>query len=891
MKHLTEAEGPPLKDTPAPSWIFDRIEEWARKFPKRFAFAIDRQDRVDEYTYTDVLKQADAFAGELAARGLKPGDRIGILMENIPEWVFVLLGGIRFGAVTVPLPTTLPESHLVRIVKHAGCRVLFTDKENHQKAAQVVAEVDAELVDIDEPRRKKPPETTFRGITDGDTTVLLIYTSGTTGDPKGVQLSMLNLVYEIRGIVEPLEFSAEHRILSVLPFSHVLPLVANGLGPLCLGAGVVFLSSISPQRIVEAFQRHRITCFVCVPQFFYLLHKRIFSQVEAQPWFAKKMFNVMRRVSKFVGPEIRRKLFSRIHKAIGPDLRLLASGGSRFDSHIAADLTDLGYTMLNAYGLTETSAAVTATPVRDNRLGSVGKPIRGVTIRIDSPNAEGIGEIWIKGPLLMKGYYHDPHHTAEVMSGEWFRSGDLGFIDGQRNLTITGRSKDVIVLASGKNIYPEEIESHYAKSPFIKELCVLGVSANGDGPAGERLHAVVVPDMDEFRRRGQAAIMEMIKFEMDGLSKDLPSYQRVLSLSIRNEPFPRTVTRKLKRFEIEKEEAARQKAVENRASSQDHARFTSGIGEIVASLIRREKPDVGGLSPDLNIELDLGFDSLARIELLTEIESRTGIHLEDTEVTRIYTLGELLDAIEQKNAGGAKSGPGWKEILSVSTADNLNDHYIFKPKPVAVAIIVFLSRALLLLSKVVFHYRAVGIENVPKDGPYLMCPNHESYLDAPMLYATLPSRTIGSIFSLGYSDYWEGPISRRISELCNIVAIDPNVNLVRAMQAGAVGLKRSKVLLIFPEGTRTIDGRLQEFKKGAAILAYEMGVPILPVGINGTFEMLPRSGGFKFHPIEIVFGKLIDPRDFAGTADPYAALTDALRDRVSSLRIPKEKTA
>src|SRR6185436_5792225 len=133
-------------------------------------------------------------------------------------------------------------------------------------------------------------ETTFRGITDGEATVLLIYTSGTTGDPKGVQLSMLNLIYEIRGIVEPLEISADHRILSVLPFSHVLPLVANGLGPLCLGAGVVFLSSISPQRIVEAFHRHRISCFVCVPQFFYVLHKRIFHEIQNQPVFTRTLF-------------------------------------------------------------------------------------------------------------------------------------------------------------------------------------------------------------------------------------------------------------------------------------------------------------------------------------------------------------------------------------------------------------------------------------------------------------------------------------------------------------------------------------------------------------------------------------------------------------------------
>ena len=268
--------------------------------------------------------------------------------------------------------------------------------------------------------------------------------------------------------------------------------------------------------------------------------------------------------------------------------------------------------MANAYGLTETSAAVTATPVRDNRIGSVGKPIRGVTIRIDSPNPEGIGEIWIKGPLLMKGYYHDPHHTAEVMSGEWFRSGDLGFIDGDRNLMITGRSKDVIVLASGKNIYPKRSKA-ITENPRSSRNSVFWVRrVTAMGPRGNGSTQSSCPTWMSSAVVGQAAIMEMIKFEMETLSKDLPSYQRVLSLSIRNEPFPRTVTRKLKRFEIEKEEAARQKAVENRASAKDHVRFTSGIGEIVASLVRREKPDVGGLSPDLNIELDLGFDSLAQ---------------------------------------------------------------------------------------------------------------------------------------------------------------------------------------------------------------------------------------------------------------------------------------
>jgi long-chain acyl-CoA synthetase len=879
MEFLTEVSGLPVQDEPAASWIFDRIEEWAKRFPDRFAFALDDQANIREFRYVDVLNEANGIAAGLAARGVQPGDRIGILMENIPQWVFIFLGAMRFGAITVPLATTLPEAHLANILNHSRCRLIFADEPNLETACNIAPRVNAEVVALSDLSAFQihNPQSTIRNPTNGDATALLIYTSGTTGDPKGVELTLRNLAYEIRGIVEPLAISPDHRILSVLPFSHVLPLVANALGPLCLGAGVVFLSSVSPQRIVEAFKRHRITLFVCVPQFFYMLHKRIYSQVEAQPWLSRQLFNRLRRLAQRTkSAELRRKLFSRIHKTIGPDLRMFASGGSRFDLRIARDLTDLGYTMLNAYGLTETSAAVTATPVRENRLGTVGKPIRGVTIRIDSHNEEGIGEVWIRGPLLMKGYYRDDAHTAEAIRDGWLHTGDLGFIDLEGNLTITGRSKDVIVLANGKNIYPEEIEVHYGRSPFVKEICVIA-------DAEDKLHAIVVPDMDEFRRRGQSGIMEMVKFDIESLSRDLASYQRVLSISIRNEPFPRTVTRKLKRFEIEAEEKNRRKEEADRPVAEDHQRFKSGTGAMVAALIRKAKKSIGGIDPSMNIELDLGFDSLARVELLTEIESQTGVHLDEEEANRIYTLGELLDVIESRSGEAVTAGRGWKELLAVESSEEWNNHYIFQSRPFRTAFIILLLRTLKYLGLPLFHLKWRGIENIPKSGPFMICPNHESYLDAPMLFSVLPANVIANSFSLGYSDYWRGPISRRIAESCNIVAIDPNANLVRAMQAGAVGLKRNKVLVIFPEGTRSIDGHLGEFKKGAAILSSEMKVPIVPVGINGTYESWPRRGALKLHPIEIVFGRPIDPWQFATVADPYAALTESLKKSVKTL--------
>src|SRR5437773_9229739 len=576
MGFLTEISGPPVAAELPARWIFDRLEEWAEQSPNRLAFAIDRRDGVEEHRYADVLDHVNAIVIDLQQLGIERGDKVGILMENIPQWVFVLLGAMRMGAVTVPLATTLPENSLRLIARHAGCKTIVADEQNWEKADRLCRELECTLGSpfgsgravsqtADGPgegtgfAKVRDPHPALRAaLSQGerDDTAIIVYTSGTTGNPKGVELTFDNLNHEIRGAIELLEITPNHRILSVLPFSHVLPLIANALGPLCAGAAVVFLSSISPQRISEAFHRHSITFFVCVPQFFYILHKRIFSQVETRPFYMRVLFGAMKAIAKRINkPAVRRKLFSRIHNAIGPDLWLLASGGSRFEARIAQDLHDLGYTVLQAYGLTETSAAATITPVGDNHIGTVGIPLRGVTVRIDSPNHEGIGEVWVRGPVLMKGYYRAPDQTSETILDGWLHTGDLGFIDAAGALSITGRSKDVIVLANGKNVYPEELETHYSQSPYIKELCILGLTES----AAEILHAIVVPEMDEFRRRGQTAIMEMIRFQIENLSRQVPSFYRIHSISIRNEPLPRTVTRKLKRFEIQKEEADRRK--------------------------------------------------------------------------------------------------------------------------------------------------------------------------------------------------------------------------------------------------------------------------------------------------------------------------------------------
>jgi long-chain acyl-CoA synthetase len=885
----------PLPVNPAPeSWIFDQIRDWTSKAPGRFAFAVDWPDgTVEQYGYGDVLRIAESLGAGLAERGITRQDRIGILMENSPQWVFALLGAMRIGAVTVPLSTLLPESGVANLLAHAGCKLLFTDGPNLAKATRAASAQGAIVVvygaEAEHPAipwqellsRNTPPP---MPANNGDEAALIVYTSGTTGDPKGVQLSVWNLIHEIRGAVEALAFSEDHRILSTLPFSHVLPLIANALGPLAAGAGVVFLTNLSAERITEAFRKHRITCFVCVPQFFYLLHRRIFDTVKAQPWLRRTLFALMLAIGRRSGRALRRRLFTSVRKRIAPDLWLLVSGGAPLDPNVGADLLALGYTVTQAYGLTETTAAVTISPQRVSDAVSVGRPIRGVSIRINEPADDGVGEIWIRGPVVMSGYYRDAGKTREVMEGPWFRSGDLGHIRSDGNLVVTGRMKDVIVLANGKKVYPEELERQYGQSPYVKEICVIGLPA-AEGPAGETLHAVVTPDLEEFRKRGQNAIMEAIRFDLENLSRDLPSYQHILSISIRNEPLPRTVTRKLRRFEIRAQVlASRRQAREAKpaAENADAAELGKGTGATIARIVREIKPGAAALSRATNLELDLGLDSLARIEFFGKVESRLGTRMDEQDAGAIITIGDLIDALE--NAGNAPARwQSWEEVILAEPDAEVEKDPVFHRGGLVKAAGYALIKTAGLAASILFPVRSRGQENLPSEGAFLVCPNHQSFLDGPLIVSHLPRAVIDKIVILGYSDYWQNALTRAIARFLSVVSIDSNINLVRAMQAGAVALRRGGALLVFPEGVRSIDGRLLEFKKGAAILARVLNVPIVPVGIRGAYESWPRGGSFRLRPIEIAFGVPLHPREFAGSADPTGALTDALRDRVRQL--------
>jgi len=565
----------------------------------------------------------------------------------------------------------------------------------------------------------------------------------------------------------------------------------------------------------------------------------------------------------------------------------------------------MGFDIHQAYGLTECCGAATLTLPGDIRVGHVGPPMPGVEVQIAaSESGQDGGEILIRGPIVMPGYYRRPEVNAVVLKDGWLHTGDLGFIDERGCVHVTGRSKEVIVLASGKNIYPEEIEAHYAKSPFVKELAVLGRSRPGE-PAAERLHAVIVPDLDVIRERKIVNVGEQIRFEIEGLSAELPSQKRIQGYEIRLEDLPRTTTRKLKRFVIERELAAAGEgsavSAPAAAAADDPEWLADPFVAHAVSLVRKAAKPEARLHPSASLELDLGFDSMERVELLVSLEQAIGVRIPDEVSHRIYTVRDLVEALRSAPRGEgapARDAAAWDRLLDEADGAEPVLASLLRKRPFATLGLFAFARTLRFFAWLTIGFRVSGISRLPATGPFILSPNHQSYLDAFLLASALPYGVFRRMFFVGASEYFASPLGIRLARAIHAVPVDPDTNLVRAMQAGAFGLRHDKVLILFPEGERSIDGEIKTFKKGAAILALHLGVPIVPVAIDGLHEVWPRNRAFRWRSLLpaarrrtlLDVGEPLSP--VTAAAPPaavereYAALTERLRAAVERMWLP-----
>jgi long-chain acyl-CoA synthetase len=744
----------------------------------------------------------------------------------------------------------------------------------------------------------------------------LLYTSGTTADPKGVMLTHANLVGEANAVLAVVKIGPEDALLGILPMFHVLAQMANLFLPLFNGARVVYLETLNTTELLRALQERGITAFCVVPQFFYLIHERIFKELNKRGKFTLRIVRTLmalNRTLRRVGINAGKVFFGKIHATFGTGMRYLVTGGSRFDPAIARDFYSFGIDVLNAYGLTETSGGAFMNPPGDIVFGSVGRPFPGVEARIVDPQpvAEGAppaGEIAIRGAIVMKGYWNRPEATAEVLRDGWFYTGDLGYFDSGGNLFITGRRKEVIVLANGKNVYPEEVEAHYLQAPFVKEICVMALEGRPGDPMSERLHAVVVPNFERLREHKIVNAKEAIRIDIEALSHKIASSKRLGSYDIWQEDLPRTTTRKLKRFLIEKK--VRELKLKHDGDSDPNSELHSDLGaekplealsddeqmwlereDVKRALITVQESSRNRLTairPSHNLELDLGLDSMQRVELLTALEQQLGGDVPESQLSEIYSVRDLVDAILASAGRGeghaGTAAPAWSTILSEPVTDPevlaLVGHDIFPE-----VFFFLLGKLIYLFALDRFHLKMRGLENLPEKGPFLICPNHQSYVDPMVMAGALPWRLFRDTFAVGTSDIFGKGFLRRLARWLRVAVLDPDANLMPAMRAGAYGLSQGHILVLYPEGERTDDGTPRLFRKGAAILSIHTQAPIVPVAIEGFYEAWPRHKKFpKIADLQVVFGKPIQPPPLSEASEAaYERLTSELKSRVVAM--------
>lgn len=535
----------------------------ASVYGSRAALSHIKDGRWQDVTFQEVKRRVRQLSDYLIDWGIERGDRIAILSESSPDWGIVLFAIIRAGGVAVPLDTKLTVPELSAIMQDCSPRVLFVSGKLAATAMALkrrVPGLSAVMIMDDDLRAELPLVSQFHASREqiagrhrqADEIALIVYTSGTTGKPKGVMVTFGTLLFQIEQLEKILDSGTPDVFLSILPMNHLLELTAGFLGVLYAGSQVCYAPSLYPHDIVKAMNDRQVTLMVAVPMFLKLLRNSITREIGKLSASKQLIVRFLFTLARFIpSRNIRRLLFPAIHRKLGGRLRGFVSGGAPLDIEVARFFDRIGIPVYQGYGLTETGPIISANTPQHYRLGSVGRPLPGVEVRISASNGEPEGEILTRGPHVMGGYFGDPELTGSVIDASgWLHTGDLGRLDADGYLYITGRVKNLIVLGAGKKVHPEEVEEVLSRAPSAKEVCVVGTTCCDGLKAGtEEVCAVVVP-ADEIVGSAistKAELGERVKAEFELLLADLAPYKRPTRLIVRRDPLPRTPTLKVRR--------------------------------------------------------------------------------------------------------------------------------------------------------------------------------------------------------------------------------------------------------------------------------------------------------------------------------------------------------
>lgn len=875
--------------------LFEVFENAARAYGDKPALQIKRGPRWVRYSYEDALAASGAVMQRLTERGCVPGDRVALLSESSPEWCLAYMGMMRAGLTAVPLDPQLPPEEAWEASRFAGAKLMVVSRSRHAALRKARGEGDPALVQLNE--AFVPPPGASRDISPSPVPIevgqaaSILFTSGTTVQAKSVPLTHGNLISNARALLQVHRLFPSDELLSVLPMYHAFEFTGGFLCPFASGATITYIAEMKGQEIRNAMKATGTTVMLVVPRLLQSFLDAIEMQMSAVV-LGRSAYRLAGFFSEMGGLGFGRLLFTPIHNRFGGHVRMFVSGGSRLEPALWKSFERMGFPVYEGYGLTETSPVLSVNPPGAGRPGTVGKMLPNVELEIRNQNLEGVGEIWVKGPSVMSAYCDNEEATRDVVVDGWFNTGDLGKLDEMGYLTITGRSKDLIVTSAGKNVYPDEVEFRYRDLPYVKEMCVFGMSA--DDGVGDTVHAVVVLDAGQLRDIDMSSAEREVRMAAEAVSEELPAHQRITTLHFWEHELPRTSTMKAKRGLV------RERVLQDRSGGASTSRVTAGhdagpppayerttfpvVRRILSQQTKRSEKQI---TRNAHLLLDLGIDSIGKINVIGEIETQFSMEIDDETATKASRVCDLLAIVgDRQPTPGKKRDPSrWRKRIAGEKAATVGTNGQLPPHLMPIRWV--LRGGVGLFMKTYVRVRAIGLSNIPAKGAFILAPNHSSHLDSPSVLEAVSSRR--RVWVAGAQDYFFNTAVKRFvfGKVLDTIAFDRKSDGVEGLRRCGDALRRGDGLLIFPEGTRSLSGEMQPFRIGVSVLAVERSVPIIPVHIDRTHELFPKGGRF-IHPglVTVRFGAPISPPSMSGDDDHYEAfreVTEKLEEAVRSL--------
>ena len=804
-----------------------------------------------DVTYQEMLQHVSVFGSH--TRELNPKKTI-IFSENRIGWVYAFFSVWQNRSIAVPVDATATVSDLEYIVRDCTPECMWVSEACEKVAREVVSRLDFDvrILVINEVEKEDisgfdiVPSTLDEKSYEDDAIALIIYTSGTTGSPKGVMLTYRNLWANKAGVCDEVNvFNGKRRTLMLLPVHHVLPLMGTVIIPILQGDGIIICETLQGPDIMEALCRGKVGIFVGVPRLWQMLYSGIMKKINAS-FVARTLFNICKKAKS---PKLSRIVFSSVHKKMGGHLDYCVCGGAALDKEIGEGLTALGINLLEGYGMTEMAPIIAFTRPGDYICGCAGLPLPSVECKIVN------GELCCKGNNLMKGYYNRPEETAQVIDSDGFlHTGDLAYLDEKGRVYLTGRTKEIIVLSNGKNVQPNEIE--YKLEKYENRVKEAAVVQNGD-----MLMGIIVPNEAWARNLSDEEVEITLKKEViEPYNLTVTNYKKLMSIFVYRGELPRTKLDKLQRFKLKDILKSKGESVKSKVES---AEEMSNEMRIIKDYIESEKKVE--VHADDHLETDLAFDSLDKVGLQGFIEQTFGVDIQPEMMT---TLRSVAEKVESGKTHVDVNKMDWHEMLLANNSSlELPSTSVFYPLHAK------LFKSFLKLNN---RLKIVGEKNVPKKGPFIIAPNHQSFLDGPIVASGLSCKTLRNSYFFATEEHVKRPVVKSLAKRNNIIIMEKR-NLKNSILKLSEVLKLGKNVVIFPEGSRSYDGEMVPFKKTFAILSKELNVPVVPVCIRGAYDVLPRgSKWIKPKKIEVEYLPPVMPEN----GDTYDSISDKVRDSI-----------